>query len=101
MSNYLKTGLIIITLIIITSCQKKEEKTLVLIRDCTATYLRDGDIDLPIINFIDLIKIDSGQVVTAKYHYPKTNKVKAKYGEGCGVPHGFERGEWIIIDKFN
>ncbi len=83
-----------------TACKKHEEKTLVLIRDCTATYLRDGDIDLPIANASELVEIDSGQAITAKYHFPKTDKVKIRYGDDCGITHDFPRGEWIFVDKF-
>lgn len=100
MKYLLRTGLILTLIIIVIACKKHEEKSMVLIRDCTATYLRDGDIDLPIANSEELMDLDSGQVITAKFYFPKTKKVDFKYGEDCGIDHNFPRGEWIFVEEF-
>ena len=83
------------------SCKKHHENTLTLVRDCTATYLRDENIDLPIVNAQDLAHIDSGQTVVVRYYFPSTKKVEISYDDDCGIPHTYPRGEWIIIEEFN
>ena len=95
-----KIGLIVTTLVLMISCKKYEEKSLIIIRDCSATYLRDGDIDLPIMNSEELTEIDSGEVIIARYYFPRTDKVEIKYGDDCGIPHEYPRGEWIIVEEF-
>ena len=101
MKYLVRIGLVMISMIVVTACKKYEEKTMIVVRDCTATYLRDGDIDLPIVNSEELAELDSGQVITARYYFPGTKKVKIAYGEDCGITHEFPRGEWIMVEEFN
>ncbi|WP_027420066.1 hypothetical protein [Crocinitomix catalasitica] len=100
MKYLVKTGFILIAVLLTTSCKKREEKSVVLVRDCTTTYLRDGDIDLPVINAQELISIDSGKVISAKYYFPGTKKVTPAYGDDCGIPHDFPRGDWVTVEEF-
>lgn len=97
----MRLAFILISLMTIIACKKTEEKTLIVVRDCTATYLRDGEIDLPVANASELASLDSGQVITARYNFPGTKKVSIAYGEDCGIPHEYPRGEWIMVEEFN
>lgn len=84
---------------ILVACKKYEENTSILVRDCTATYLRIDNLDLPVMNPDVLSTLDSGETVNARYYFPKTEKVKINYGDDCGVPHTFPRGEWIFVEE--
>lgn len=88
----------LISILGLNSCKKYETESLMVVKDCTATYLRDGDVDLPVTNTTMLSEIDSGEYVTVKYYYPKTKNTQFAYG-GCSDDHGYPRGEWITIEE--
>src|SRR5690606_21101075 len=88
-----------IILILFASCKKYSEKSLILIRDCTATYVRDGDVDLPIFNFNELAGIDSGEVVQIRYYFINTKKGKPAFLNECEEPHSFPIGDWIEVEE--
>ena len=95
-------SLLVFSVVLLTfaSCKKKIDKSLTLVRDCTATYLRDGDLDLPVANASILADLDSGEVVSVTYYFPKTKKAEFRYGE-CTEEHDYPRGEWIMIEEIN
>lgn len=80
------------------SCKKYETETLMVVKDCTHTYLRNGAVDLPVVNLEILEPVDSGEFITARYYLPG-KQTAYKYG-GCNQDHNYPKGDWVFIDEF-
>lgn len=73
---------------------------MMVVRDCTGTYLRKDSIDYPVCNVQLLEGISEGTSVRVSYQlHEKKDKCEAQEGIRCMMVHPFQTGEWIEILK--
>lgn len=80
--------LIILFLILFSFSSCKREKTMLVIKDCTGTYLRFGSKDYFVCNYEDLVSFEDGVEVEAVY--TKLTKCTNYKDSACRMAHDYE-----------
>lgn len=92
-------SILIFALLIFTSCEKKHTTTTTVIRDCTGTYLRVDNKDLPVCNSVILSDKENGTNIIATFKKGGDNKCEDRDMPHCTMVHPYAVGEWIRITK--
>ena len=86
-----------IFLLIIFSCKKERNQTVVIVRDCTGTYLRWEGKDYQVCNLEKVSSFSGGKKVTATFKRVKECSTSTKDPVFCYMLHTNEG--WIEVDK--
>ena len=87
---------LLMSALFLTGCIKKECKSMLVVRDCTGTYLRLDGKDYQVCNIGKLSDLSSGTTVNATFH--KINSCPEQdEAVVCMMLH--ENEGWIIVDK--
>ncbi len=83
---------------LLTSFCPKEFSSLMVVRDCTGTYLRKDSTDFPVCNAQLLEGIAEGTIVRVSYKsHAKGTRCEGQEGVRCMMVHPFPTGDWVEI----
>lgn len=72
---------------------------MIVIRDCTGTYLRINGKDNPVCNYKIISNFDDGTTISATYKKVGNSKCEDRNNPHCTMVHPGELGEWVEIIK--
>ena len=87
----------IFTLSILFACNKEKNETMIIVRDCTGTYLRFNGKDYHVCNLEEVSSFASGTEVRATFKRIKKCNGSAKDEIICMLAHANEG--WINVEK--
>ena len=95
----MRTLIVIIFLVLFISCKKRTTRTMLLVKDCSGTYLKFEGTYYPVCNIEFLAALQDGAEVKATYKKVGNGKCADRENIHCAMFQGYNVGDWIEVIK--